>query len=348
MKRWIVALLMTLVAVAVATEVVGRPPNAWAAPVFTLEPKCVSNTTGTMTLTFKGTDFTDDATVRIFDEDKPNRPPILAGTNKSGDFTVQATVPAKPPGYYYYRALEGPNELMQTISVPCGTITLDPNCGPVGGPPETYTINVTGVSFPPAGVESPNQANITFAGTPAGNGPIGFDGKFTATITPTRRGPGSYSVTATDQRDKHVAFARFNVPCPEGSTTTTATVTTATTAPPKLPPPPTSGPTGTCVLDPPVGPPGFVTQARCSGFPANSTATLRWSPGIGVVTVGTGSGSFSTPVLILPRDRVGPRNLIVEAPGVSVPVPFIVVPPSVAPSGGDAATRFLPQLVRRY
>jgi hypothetical protein len=53
-------------------------------------------------------------------------------------------------------------------------------------------------------------------------------------------------------------------------------------------------------------------------------------------------------MLILPRDRLGPRTFVAESAGVSATAPFVVVPPSVAPSGGDVATRFLPQLVRRY
>ncbi len=314
--------------------------------MLTISPPCLNPTASTMTLTFDGKGFTDDAIVRIFDEDKPNRPPIIANTNKSGSFNVQATVPAKSAGYYFYRAEEGNNRASDAISVPCGTITLDPNCGPVGGPPETYTIKVKGVSFPPTLLEQPNDADITFAGAPAGSGFIEFSGTFTATITVPRRPAGSYSVTATDRRDKHVAFARFNVPCPTTGTVTTATTapvpdTTVTTA--KPPPPP--GATPSCVLDPPVGPPGFVTQARCTGFPPNTTATLRWDPGLGTFPAAIGPlGTFTAPVLILPRDRLGPRQMIAEAGGVSAQAPFIVVPPSVSPSGTDVAT----QLVRRY
>ena len=218
------------------------------------------------------------------------------------------------------------------------------------GPREIYDIQVTGKGFPPILVEqSGNTVRFTFDQTPIGS-PVevgGNDGgSFTTTIKPSRRPAGSYTVEATDTRDNTMARALFLVPCLTVGTTATTmplTNTTATTAPP-----PIVGPGPACVLDPPVGPPGFVTQARCERFPAATTATLRWSPGIGVVTVPTGSGSFSVPVLIFPRDRLGPRNLIAEAPGASVSVLFVVVPPSVAPSGGDVATNFLPQLVRRY
>ena len=340
MKRLMLGLVLVLVTVLATPEV------ASAAPTFTITPACVSPTGSTMTLTFDGKGFLDDTTVRIYDEALPNRPPILAGTNKSGDFHVQATVPAKSPGYWYYRVEDGVTVASRGISVPCGRITLDPNCGPAGGPPETYTIKVQGVSFPPAQVEQPNGVDVSFAGTQAGSGFIDFDGVFAVTITVPRRPAGTYSVSATDRREKHVAFARFNVPCPSTGTVTTGTTTpvpdtTATTA--KPPPPPSFTPS--CLLDPPVGPPGFVTQARCTGFPPNAVAALRWDPGLGNFSAPIGpQGTFTAPVLILPRDRLGPRTFIAESGGVSATAPFIVVPPSVAPSGSDVAT----QLVRRY
>ncbi|HEY0397381.1 MAG TPA: hypothetical protein VGF00_03270 [Acidimicrobiia bacterium] len=39
-------------------------------------------------------------------------------------------------------------------------------------------------------------------------------------------------------------------------------------------------------------------------------------------------------MLILPRDQVGPRRLVAEVPGIArAEVPFLVVPPTVKPSG---------------
>jgi hypothetical protein len=361
MKRTNLGCALALVAVTIAPEVVGGLPQAQAqapGPSLTIAPKCVNNTTGSMSLTFTGNDFPDDSTVLIYDQDKPNKPPIAAGTNKSGDFTTPpVSMPAKPAGYYTFRAEVGSTRVYRGFKVPCPSISISPGCGPAGTQTatqtETYDILVTGKNFPPIIPETAgNTVRLTFDG--AQIGPLvevgGNDGaSFSTTIKVPRKPAGSHTVAATDTRDSMVATALFFVPClvidSTTSTVTTAppTETTVTTAPP-----PIVGPGPACVLDPPVGPPGFVAQARCARFPAATTATLRWSPGIGTVTAPTGSGAFSVPVLIFPRDQLGARNLVVEAPGASVLVPFIVVPPSVSPSGGDVATQFLPQLVRRY
>jgi hypothetical protein len=358
MKRTILGCAIALAAVTIAPEVVAGPPQAQAqapGPSFTIAPQCVNNTTGSMSLTFTGNDFPDDSTVLIYDQDKPNKPPIAAGTNKSGDFTTPpVSMPAKPAGYYTFRAEVGNTRVYRGFKVPCPSISISPACGPAAtNPSETYDILVTGKNFPPIIVEqSGNTVQLSFDG--ASVGPLvevgGNDGgSFSTTMKVPRKPAGSHTVAATDTRDSMRATALFLVPCLVIGTTTS----TVTTAPPTettvtTVPPPIVGPGPACVLDPQVGPPGFVTQARCARFPAASTATLHWSPGIGTVTAPTGSGEFSVPVLIFPRDRLGPRNLVVEAPGASVLVPFIVVPPSVSPSGGDVATQFLPQLVRRY
>lgn len=357
MRRTILGLVLTVLTVTVAPDVVGDDAAAQqAGPNMTINPPCVNNTSGTITLTFSGTDFTDDAVVRIYDEALPNKPPIVAGTNKSGDFTTQPiSMPAKPAGYYSFRAEDSfSKRFTRHLQIPCPTIAINPACGPAatGLASETWDIQVTGKNFPPILPETAgNTVRFTFGGTPVGS-PVEVGGNngdsISTTLKVPRRAAGSYQLVATDTRDGTQATALFLVPCLTIGTVTTATTrpvtdTTATTLPP-----PVVGPGPACVLDPPVGPPGFVTQARCERFPAASTATLHWSPGIGIVTVPTGSGAFSVPVLIFPRDRLGPRNLIAEAPGASVAVPFIVVPPSVSPSGGDVATNFLPQLVRRY
>lgn len=357
MRRTILGCALALLAVTIAPEVVGRGPRAQAAgATLTIAPQCVNNTTGSISLTFSGTDFTDDSTVRIYDQDKPNKPPVLAGTNKSGDFTTPpVSMPAKPAGYYTFRAEEGNNIVYRGFKVQCPSISISPGCGPAGTTStETYDIVVTGKNFPPIIPEqSGNTVRLTFDGTQVGPlVEVGGEGggSFSTTIKAPRKPNGSHTVAATDTRDSMRDTAPFLVPClviglptTTGTTAPPPTETTVTTVPP-----PILGPGPACVRDPPVGPPGFVAQARCVRFPAAATATLRWSPGIGIVTAPTGSGAFSVPVLIFPRDRLGLRDLVVEAPGVSVLVPFVVVPPSVAPSGGDIARQFLPQLVRRY
>lgn len=132
------------------------------------------------------------------------------------------------------------------------------------------------------------------------------------------------------------------------------TTTTAATTPPTTRPPPGStttgapgssttstapGPVVTPLLGvyPYVGPDGFVTTARGSGFPPGATVTLQWSPGIGSVVVRAGpDGSFVTPVLILPRDVLGPRTLVALGFPTAT-AGFLVEPGSAGPprSGGE-------------
>jgi TolB protein len=94
----------------------------------------------------------------------------------------------------------------------------------------------------------------------------------------------------------------------------------------------------TIVLDPPIGPPGFVTMAIGANFPPGAGLTLAWSVGLTAsmpAVVAGPSGSFSVPVLILPRDTLGPRILtgtFSAAGGGSVASPpFLVVPGSGEP-----------------
>jgi hypothetical protein len=93
-------------------------------------------------------------------------------------------------------------------------------------------------------------------------------------------------------------------------------------------------------VDPKSGPPGLVVMATGSGFPPNAPVSLRWSVGINatplVPVVSDATGSFTAQVLIIPRDRVGARNLraVASVPGLTVdPVSarFLVVPSTAGP-----------------
>ncbi|SCL54400.1 component of the Tol biopolymer transport system [Micromonospora eburnea] len=93
-------------------------------------------------------------------------------------------------------------------------------------------------------------------------------------------------------------------------------------------------------LDPAIGPPGFVTAAIGTDFPAGARVRLRWAPGItttpDTVTVGA-DGSFRTQVLVLRKDTLGPRDLTVSPVSgrafgpVRAPEPFLVVPRGIGP-----------------
>jgi hypothetical protein len=93
-------------------------------------------------------------------------------------------------------------------------------------------------------------------------------------------------------------------------------------------------------LDPPLGPPGFVTIATGEGFPANAPVTLTWSVGITptplapVFTAAT--GAFTAQVLVLPGDVEGPRKLravvtLSGVPATPATAPFLVVAGTAVP-----------------
>ena len=136
------------------------------------------------------------------------------------------------------------------------------------------------------------------------------------------------------------------VPDSVPDTTTTPTtrpsgggvVTTTSTSIPTIVtiPPPTPG--ALLLVTPSLGPGGFVTTALGSGFPANQPVTLGWSPGIGIYSAMAGpDGTFTSPVLIMNRDVLGPRTLVATSGGVSASASFLVVPSTVQPSGKDVA-----------
>ena len=91
-------------------------------------------------------------------------------------------------------------------------------------------------------------------------------------------------------------------------------------------------------LDPPVGPPGFVTIAVGSGFPPGALVALSWDRGINAKTdpvpVGP-DGQFRVGVLVFYNDVEGSRNLAAtSAGGAKFPkttAPFLVVVPSAQP-----------------
>ncbi|WP_338932835.1 HYR domain-containing protein [Streptomyces netropsis] len=88
-------------------------------------------------------------------------------------------------------------------------------------------------------------------------------------------------------------------------------------------------------ITPEVGPPGQVVQARGRDFPPGSTVRLTWKPGItaarSVVRVGR-DGSFEAQVLVLRKDRLGPRELRAEVRGLDgLQRPFLVVQRNLNP-----------------
>jgi hypothetical protein len=181
------------------------------------------------------------------------------------------------------------------------SISLSPPCpsqGPGGAAP---TLTVTGSEFHPF-----TAVLVTFD---AGSGGIpestasrtdGF-GRFALDLRPGPRPEGIHTVRADDFRGREAA-ADVVVPCRP-----------------------------TLVLSPPIGPPGFVTEAIGSGFPAGAAVRLAWTPGIsgGRPVVADPAGRFRRPVLVFPNDIRGPRRLRAEPAGTTAfgaaEAPFLVV-----------------------
>lgn len=178
--------------------------------------------------------------------------------------------------------------------------------------PVTYTINVDGVNFNPY-----SAVLVTFDAGPGGT-PESFErttdvfGHFTLDIQVRSRSEGVHLVRADDFRQRE-ADTTYRIPCFQPSV----------------------------ALDPPIGPPGFVTNAVGTGFPPNaSIALLNWgTPALrsplpkNIKT--DASGSFQIPILVLYHDLLGPRMLqaIVANPfgeragsAIEADAPFLVTP----------------------
>jgi hypothetical protein len=154
-------------------------------------------------------------------------------------------------------------------------------------PVQSSTITVTGTDFNPF-----SAVLITFDAGPGGH-PQNFEagtdpfGTFSRQIQVSEPGEGVHLVRADDFRERE-AQATYRLPCSQG----------------------------TVALDPPIGPPGFVTMAVGRGFPPNSPITLlNWSaPDIpspfpkAPITTGS-DGTFQFPILILYHDELGFRTL---------------------------------------
>jgi hypothetical protein len=105
-------------------------------------------------------------------------------------------------------------------------------------------------------------------------------------------------------------------------------------------------------LDPPLGPPGFVTIAVGTGFPPNSLVTLLWDRGLNAPEPATrvgADGTFRTPVIVLPHSDQGPRMLVASSAGgdasfAPAQAPFLVVPGTAQPPGAGAVQFISPSL----
>ena len=185
-----------------------------------------------------------------------------------------------------------------------------PTATTVAAKPLTYTITIDGVNFNPY-----SAVLVTFDAGPGGT-PESFEkttdvfGHFTLDIQVRPRPEGVHLVRADDFRQRE-ADATYKIPCFQPAV----------------------------ALDPPIGPPGFVTLAVGTGFPPKASITvLNWmSPALRSPlpkTIQTeANGSFQFPILVLYHDVLGPRmfQAIVDNPSgaragsaIEADAPFLV------------------------
>jgi hypothetical protein len=190
---------------------------------------------------------------------------------------------------------------------------------PAPAPADTGSITVTGTDFNPF-----SAILITFDAGPGGR-PQNFTaltdgfGFFSRDIQVTEPGEGSHIVRADDFKERE-AQATYNLPCSQGN----------------------------IALDPPIGPPGFVTYVVGRNFPPGGIIQfLNWSsPDLASplnklpITIGA-DGKFRLPVMILYHDLLGPRILraVVQDPLanegnalIEADAPFLVTPGRAQPS----------------
>ena len=74
-----------------------------------------------------------------------------------------------------------------------------------------------------------------------------------------------------------------------------------------------------------------------NGFPTNTPVVVKWSPGVGSVSVNSGPlGQFTAQLLVMPKDQVG--NRLALAVGFPTAVaPMLVEPSAVEPGGSNVA-----------
>ncbi|MEU2022494.1 hypothetical protein ABZ565_10035 [Streptomyces sp. NPDC016469] len=86
---------------------------------------------------------------------------------------------------------------------------------------------------------------------------------------------------------------------------------------------------------PEIGKPGFVTSVRGKDFPPGVPVKLAWKPGITVAAAPTRpgrDGTFIAQLLIVVKDRTGPRTITASGPGFSpVKTDFLVVTGNLVP-----------------
>lgn len=206
-----------------------------------------------------------------------------------------------------------------SFAAPAPVTTPKPAASPAAAQPEKGRTTISGENFNPL-----SAVLITFDAGLGGKAQS-FEaqtdpfGHFSRSIEVVEPGDGFHLIRADDFRQREADFATYKIPCYQPS----------------------------LALDPPIGPPGFVTLAVGTGFPANSPITfLNWdgrllSP-LPKDLKTDPNGGFQVPVLVLYHDRLGPRLLTAVVPNdkgdgsgaanIVSQAPFMVTPGRTQPS----------------
>lgn len=357
-RRWLVA-LAGVVALALAALVL--PAAAQTAPTISLTPSQDVAGPGSQqwSIVVQGSNFSSTAPVAIRFAGEV----LGSATPSNGSFTTTITPARRAGGFYQVDATQNPCPMTRgpcpfTVSATFRSVPQSSHSNPCGPAGSEVLMTVTGSFFPSESfgyidydLNGPDERR--FGRIPTGSGT--FSRTFTVRV-PTR----SISIFVYDVEENAAPTLTWRpTPCPTTTVAPTTTSTTASTVPPgsiptttrptvpgsvpttTLPPaieipPPTPG--ATLVLDPPLGPTGFVTGAVGTGF-VPGPVTLAWVGGIGTTTTIAGpDGTFSARVLVLPGDRLGPRALVATGAATSTYAAFLVVPSTVQPSGQDVAS----------
>ncbi|MEZ4597663.1 MAG: hypothetical protein R3C32_13095 [Chloroflexota bacterium] len=215
-------------------------------PTLQVDPTC-ADPAASFDLALVASNFQPDTEIRVGLVGLPDGDVISEPLTTDGDGRLEHTLPdvgPVPEGIYYAVAAQGiggsrtmaravvrnPWVAATPFELPCPgrpTLSLDPDCGPIGSPQDRYAVTVRGTGF------EPGEATITWD-TGGSNETILVrvekDGTFVAPIEPWRRGRMRIRVRATqrfpqsseasgpaaysaDWRPRRAVATTFTVPC---------------------------------------------------------------------------------------------------------------------------------------
>jgi hypothetical protein len=335
-------------------------------PAVHLAPTCGAAATGgsdTYSITVDGSGFKEGQASILFGGDQAG----AVSVDASGKFRMDIHPPRRSVGTYPVKVLDSSSgSATADFGVPCPpppAIKISPTCALAAGGTDNYSIGIDGTGF------APGQVRLSFAGNDMGTTTVDSKGNFNTTVTPRNQPAGTYQVKAVD--GDGTAAADFAVPCQGTTSTPTPSVSpsgTPTPTPTGTPRPSSSTPTPSTtppacgsagrpacpapklVITPTTGPAGFTTSVIGTGFPANSTVSLRWDRGLTPADMNQvatdGNGGFTIQTLIFPHDVLGRRTLkATAAPGTqgspTASATYLVVlgsgqPPEISSSSGSS------------